>query len=56
MGFRLSGLELGNLRKLAVVDLVPWDLDSLLTSVPKLEELEYFWDGWYEDDSSDTMY
>jgi hypothetical protein len=54
MGDRLWGLELGNLRKLAIVDVLPSSLECLLTSVPKLEELEYFWDGWYENDNYDT--
>ncbi|XXG97480.1 hypothetical protein Hte_003782 [Hypoxylon texense] len=41
-------LVLPNVKKLAVSDLIPDHLGNLLPCVPKLEDLEYYWDGTEE--------
>ncbi|KAI1802330.1 hypothetical protein F4811DRAFT_529915 [Daldinia bambusicola] len=51
-------LELSNVRRLAISDLLPNQLGHLLLHIPKLEELEYYWDGGHTfilDDLADML-
>lgn len=40
------GLDLQNVRRLAIGDLIPSNLGSLLPCVPQLEDLEFYWNGY----------
>ncbi|KAI6083373.1 hypothetical protein F4821DRAFT_193598 [Hypoxylon rubiginosum] len=46
-GFKY-GLALSNVKTLAISDLTPEHLGNLLPCVPKLEDLEYYWDSAQE--------
>ncbi|KAI1388546.1 uncharacterized protein F4822DRAFT_403140 [Hypoxylon trugodes] len=46
-------LALPNIKKLVISDLIPEHLGNLLPCVPKLEDLEYYWDGDNEFDVED---